>query len=117
MQFIVYLSSVVCVAAGLVGCVHLVRRQSRPHWFWPLAIAFVLLAMWVLLVLLYLRAPFSPLRARAVLAGVCLAPAPWLFAALTLCEAGVADVLRRWKVLVFGQAAGSVLSAAAMRSA
>jgi signal transduction histidine kinase len=114
MQFIVYLSSVLCVAAGLVAGAHLVRRQLAPPWFWPLATGFVVLAVWILVVLLYLRAPFSPLRAQAVLAAVCLAPAPWLFVALTLCEAGPADVLRRWKVLLIGQAATSVLAAAAM---
>jgi len=73
-----------------------------------------LFAVWATALMLYARAPFSPLTARTLLALLCLVPAPWLLVALTLGEPSVSGALARWKPLVVSHVAGCTLAAAAM---
>lgn len=114
MQFIVDLSSVMCVAAAGAGCVYLASGRRQSAWFWSLATALVFLAVWAVMISLYARGPFSPLRARSLLAAVCLVSAPWLLVALTMGQPDFRVAVSRWKGILIGQAAVGALSAAVM---
>jgi putative PEP-CTERM system histidine kinase len=114
LQLIVDVSATLSIVAGMVGGTTLVRTRSVPSWVRVLGLPYVFLAALMVVVSLYVRSPFSLLRVRLVVTALCLAPAPWLLATLTLSELDVATALARWRAALVVQAASSALAAVMM---
>ena len=108
-------SSAVCVVGAVLACLQAARTPRRA--LAPVGAALVALGGWALIAALYLRMPFSPQRVQALLMALCLAPAPWLAAALALREAGVVPAWRRWRAPLVILAGGSIAAAVLMRLA
>lgn len=108
-------SSAVCAVGALLACLQAARTPRRA--LAPIGAALAALGGWAFISALYLRMPFSPQRVHALLLALCLAPAPWLVAALTSREGGVAAAWHRWRGCLVTLASGSIAAAVLMRVA
>jgi putative PEP-CTERM system histidine kinase len=108
------LSAATCAVASAVSFYQAARSGKRS--LTVVAVALAALAGWALVVCLYLRLPFSPQRVHALLAALCLAPGPWLAAALALHERSLEIVWTRWRGCLVVQALASGAAAVLMLS-
>lgn len=108
------MSAAVCAVGAVLACFQAARAPR--HLLVPVAAALAGLAAWALIAALYLRAPFSSPRVHALLIALCLAPAPWLAAGLTLRECGLDRVWKRWRGCLVTQAIGSTAAAVLMQT-
>jgi putative PEP-CTERM system histidine kinase len=112
MPIVFDLSATVCVIGAIFACIQAARAPHRL--LAPTALAMTALGGWAVVATIYLRAPFSSPRVHAVLSALCLAPAPWLAAALTLRDSDFDSVWKRWRGYVLAQAGASVAAAVLM---
>ena len=108
-------SSAVCSVGAVFACLQAARTPRRA--LAPVGAALAALGGWALISALYLRMPFAAQRVHALLLALCLAPAPWLAAALALREGGVVPAWHRWRGCLVTLASGSIAAAALMRLA
>jgi putative PEP-CTERM system histidine kinase len=117
MPIVADFSAIVCALGAGLACLQLVRLRTRAQV--PVAAAFAALAVWACSVACYVRSPFSSLRVHSLLLALCLAPAPWLAAALSM--RGVAfdsadSAWKRWRRVLLSQALLSVGAAVLMQT-
>ena len=106
-------SAVVCAVGALLACLQATRTPGRV--LAPVGAALAALGGWALISALYLRMPFSSQRVHALLIALCLAPAPWLAAGLTLREGGFVPAWHRWRACLVTLAIGSTTAAVLMQ--
>jgi len=114
MPIVADFSALVCAIGAGLACLLSIRPGDRSQA--PVAAALVCLAGWACIAALYVRDPFSSWRVHALLTGLCLAPAPWLAAGLSLRGYRLEGAWERWRGCLLGQALGSVAAAVLMQT-
>ena len=99
---IIEVSALLCGLGAAIGSAQIPQRRLRRGSL-GFALAFALLTLFAAATCIYLRSPFSPLRAQMLVGALCLAQAPWLFAALQLQTPGAGPAWRHWRPLLSAQ--------------
>jgi putative PEP-CTERM system histidine kinase len=117
MPIVADFSAIVCALGAGLACLQLVRFGTRSRV--PVAVALAALAAWACSAAWYVRSPFSSLRVHSLLIALCVAPAPWLAAGLSLRGYGFdsADsAWKSWRGFLVGQVLAAVAAAALMQT-